>query len=58
MEKYYTVDEVAELLKLNRFTVYRWVSKNQIKFTKMGSSVRSSVRISETDLNEFLNKKE
>lgn len=58
MEKYYTVDEVATLLKLNRFTVYRWVSKNQIKHTKMGTSIRSSVRIKETDLNEFLNKKE
>lgn len=58
MEKYYTVEEIAEMLKLNRFTVYRWVSRKQIKYTKMGKSIRSSVRIKETDLNEFLNKKE
>jgi excisionase family DNA binding protein len=50
--KYYTVDEIAEMLKLNRFTVYRWISKKQIKFTKFGASVR----VSEVDLQDFINK--
>jgi len=50
--KYYTVEEIAEMLKMNKFTVYKWVQNKQIKFIKIGSSVR----ISEDDLQEYLDK--
>ena len=50
MIKFYTVDEIAELLKVNKFTVYRWINEKRIVVTKFGASVR----ISEKDLEDFI----
>lgn len=50
MEKYYTVEEVADILKVNKFTVYRWVNEKRLKSLKFGTSVR----ISQKDLDQFL----
>jgi len=36
MDKTYTVKEVAELLKVNPNTVYRWIEKGHITGVKIG----------------------
>jgi excisionase family DNA binding protein len=36
------VDEVAELLQVSRWTVYRWVEEGKLRGTKLG---KSSLRI-------------
>jgi len=51
MSKLFTVREVAELLKVNIMTIYRWIKEGKIKQTKIGRSVR----IDESELNKFIN---
>lgn len=53
METYYTVDDLAKMFKVNVMTVYRLIEKGKIKYTKFGGSIR----ISEDNLKEYLNKK-
>lgn len=48
--KYYTVKEVAEMLKINESTIRGWFMKGKMKKTKVGSHTR----ISEEDLQKFL----
>ncbi|EGD51739.1 DNA binding domain protein, excisionase family [Thermoanaerobacter ethanolicus JW 200] len=50
MDKFYTVKEVAELLKVNIHTVYRWVREGRLPAIKIGDLVR----IPESELNKFL----
>lgn len=49
-EKYYTVKEAAELLKINPATVYRAVKRSQITFLRIGGAIR----IPERAFDEFL----
>lgn len=39
-EKYYTPDEVAELLKVTRRSVYTWIKDDKIAAVKVGASWR------------------
>lgn len=39
-EKYYTPNEVAELLKVSRRSVYTWIKEERIDAVKLGSSWR------------------
>lgn len=50
---YYKVEEIAEMLKVNKFTVYRWIREKKLKADK----IESFVRISQEYLEEFINKK-
>ena len=50
MEKYYTPEEVAELLKVSRETVYNWLRAGKLK----GAKVFNFWRISETELKRLL----
>ncbi|MFZ6022363.1 MAG: helix-turn-helix domain-containing protein [Patescibacteria group bacterium] len=50
-EEYYTIKEVAALLKVVYLTVYRWVQAGKIVTYK----VQKQYRIKKTDLNKFLN---
>jgi len=50
MKKLYTVEELAEYLRVNKFTIYNWIRRKQLKSVRIGGSVR----IDETDLNEFM----
>ncbi|NLG84189.1 MAG: helix-turn-helix domain-containing protein [Firmicutes bacterium] len=50
MEQYYTPEEVANLLKINRETLYRWVREGRIKAKKIGTLLR----IPESELKRFL----
>lgn len=48
--KLYTIEEVADLLKLSRRTIYRYLKDGKLKANKVGQSWR----ITETALNEFI----
>lgn len=50
MEEYFTPQEVAEKLKVNVHTIYRWIREDKLKATK----VVDLWRISETELNRIL----
>ncbi len=50
METYYTPKEIAEKLKLNIGTVYKWVREGRLKAVKLGDVWR----ISESELNRLL----
>ncbi len=52
MEKYYTPEEIAELLKVSRETVYNWLRAGKLKGTK----VFNFWRIPESELNRLLNR--
>jgi len=48
----YTLDEVAEVLKITRRTLYTYVKEGKLKAVKIGREWR----VSETALQDFLNK--
>jgi excisionase family DNA binding protein len=50
MEEYFTPQEVANKLKVNIHTVYRWIREGKLKATK----VVDLWRISETELKRLL----
>lgn len=39
-EKYYSIDEIAELLKVAYLTVYRWIKAGKIGAVKAGKQYR------------------
>lgn len=49
-QKYYTVPEVAELLRVHVNSVYRWVRLRRLK----SYHIASSVRISQAQLDDFV----
>jgi len=51
-DKYYTIEEVAEMLKVVYLTVYRWIQDGKLKAYKAGKQYR----IKKEDLDYFLNK--
>lgn len=52
MDDLYTPKEVAEILKVSRNTVYRYISSGKLKACYVGRSRR----ISKEELNRFLGK--
>jgi excisionase family DNA binding protein len=53
MEKYYTPQEVADILSLDVLTVYRYIKQNKIKTLR----VNRQYRIKDSDFKEFLGEK-
>jgi excisionase family DNA binding protein len=51
--KMLTVKEIAEKLKVDRMTVYRWIREGKLKATK----ICGIVRITEQDLADFIDGK-
>lgn len=51
LDEYFTVKEVAEKLKLNIMTIYKWINQGKIKAVKLGDTWR----ISKTEINRILN---
>lgn len=49
--KYYTTDEVAELLKVTTESVRRWIRDDKLKSVKLSGKF---IRISQSDLDEFI----
>lgn len=50
MDKFYTTEEVAELLRLHRNTIIRLIQRRELGASVFGSHYR----ITETQLNEYL----
>lgn len=50
-DKYYTIEEIAELLKVTYMTVYRWIKSNRLEALKAGKQYR----ITKRQLDKFLN---
>jgi len=55
-ETYYTLDEVAERLKVSRRTVNRWVEAQSLPVIRL-SAHAGSVRVAESDLRKFINER-
>ncbi len=49
--KFYTIEEIAELLKVSYLTVFRWVKAGKLTAYKVGKQYRIELN----DLNNFLN---
>lgn len=49
-EQYYSIEEVAKMLKVAYLTVYRWVSSDKLISYKAGKQHR----IKKTDLDKFI----
>lgn len=49
-EKYYSIQEVANMLKVAYLTVYRWIQAGKLKSYKAGKQHR----VGESDLDNFL----
>lgn len=49
-EQYYSIEEVAKLLKVAYLTVYRWVQVGKLAAYKAGKQYR----IKQVDLNSFI----
>jgi excisionase family DNA binding protein len=56
-ERYYTLDEVAERLRVNRRTVDRWAKDQGLRTIRLGPPPRGAVRIAESDLEEFIERR-
>ena len=54
-EQYYSIEEVASMLKVAYLTVYRWVQKDKLKAIKAGKQYR--IKKKELDLFTNLNRK-
>jgi len=52
-DMYYTIDEVADMLKVAYLTVYRWIRADKLKAVKAGKQYR----ISKVELDKFLKNK-
>lgn len=50
MEEYYTPQEIADKLKMNKHTIYKYLREGKIKGVKVGNKYR----VAESDLQEFL----
>lgn len=51
-EQYYSIEEIAKMLKVAYLTVYRWIQAGRLKAIKAGKQYR----IIESNLNKFLEK--
>lgn len=49
--KYYTAEEVAEILKVTTESVRRWIRDGKLKSVKLGGRY---LRISQADLDEYV----
>jgi putative molybdopterin biosynthesis protein len=52
-EQYYTIEEVAKILKVVYLTVYRWIQLDKLVAYKAGKQYR----IKKSDLDKFIERK-
>ena len=55
MTTYYTPEEVADILKVRKHTVWNWLREGTLKGTKINGKIW---RITDKDLESFINKDE
>lgn len=53
MTTYYTPEEVADILKVRKHTVWNWLREGTLKGTKINGKIW---RITDKDLEAFINK--
>lgn len=53
-EKFYTIEQVAEMLQVVYLTVYRWIQDGKLKAVKASKQYR----IRQSDLDKFLETKD
>lgn len=51
-DQYYSIEEVAKMLKVAYLTVYRWIQTKKLSAIKAGKQYR----ISESELDKFVNR--
>ena len=49
------IQEAAKLLKVSKWTIYRWIEEGRLRATKIG---RGSLRVFRTSLNELVGEHE
>ncbi len=49
-EQYYSIEEIAKMLKVTYLTVYRWIQSGKLKSHKAGKQYR----IKQSDLDYFI----
>lgn len=49
-----TVSQVAKQFDVKENTVYTWIREGKLNVTRLGSGQRPRVRISEEQINEFM----
>lgn len=52
-EQYYTIEEIAKMLKVAYLTVYRWIQSDRLTAYKAGKQYR----IKKLDLEKFIERK-
>lgn len=52
-DQYYSIEEVAKILKVAYLTVYRWIQSGKLVAYKAGKQYR----IEKTDLDKFMKKR-
>lgn len=52
-EQYYTIEEIAKMLKVAYLTVYRWIQSNKLVAYKAGKQYR----IKKVDLDKFIKRR-
>jgi len=52
-EQYYSIEEVADMLKVAYLTVYRWIRADKLNAVKAGKQYR----VSKVELDKFLRQK-
>ncbi|RJR28359.1 DNA-binding protein [Candidatus Microgenomates bacterium] len=52
-DQYYTIEEVAKMLKVAYLTVYRWIQSGKLQSNKAGKQYR----IKKEDLDMFITRK-
>lgn len=52
-DQYYTIEEVAKMLKVAYLTVYRWIQSGKLTAYKAGKQYR----IEKVDLDKFMKKR-
>jgi excisionase family DNA binding protein len=52
-EDYYTLEEIADRLKVSRRTVNRWIEDGELTAIKFAPG-RGHVRVAESDLKDFI----
>lgn len=53
MEQFYTIEEVAEALKVTRAAIYKWMKEGKLEYVSVGSDRR----IPQSALDTFLGRK-
>lgn len=53
VEQYYSIEEVAKMLKVVYLTVYRWIQSDKLKSTKAGKQYR----IKKSELDKFIERR-